>query len=174
MALDAQGQILGIGITDGTGTYELNAVASGTVTVVADRDGYAAAQIPVAIPQNVYTIENVNITMSPSSPTSAGDPGAVPQAFALGQNYPNPFNPSTSMTYSLSAPSMVTLTVYNMLGQEIATLVNEGRAAGTHDILWNGTDMHGRSVASGVYMYRLRAVAGSTEFTQVRKMLLMK
>jgi hypothetical protein len=173
-ALDVEGEVTSIGITDARGMYELNAVAPGLVTVVADQQGYGAAQLSVTVNANVYGLDNVNITMSPSSPTSVGDPGVVPEKFALDQNYPNPFNPDTKISYSLSAPSVVTLTVFNILGQEVATLVNGNSAAGIFQAVWNGKDNLGRAVASGVYMYKLHATAGSTEFLQTRKMLLLK
>ncbi len=173
-ALDAQGAIAAIGMTDAGGMYELDAVAPGLVTVVADREGYSGTQLPVTVTQNTYTLDNVNLTLSPSSPTSVGDPGVVPASFALDQNYPNPFNPATQITYALSAPGVVTLQIYNVLGQVVATLVNGYSAAGTFNVTWNGKDDLGRAAASGVYIYRLHATAGTTEFTQARKMLLLK
>jgi hypothetical protein len=174
VALNAQGDVASIGITDAIGAYELNAVAPGFVTLVADRQGYDAAQISVTVTANVYTLDNVNITMSPSSPTSVGQPGVLPEKFALSQNYPNPFNPSTKISYALSVPSVVTLKVFNILGQEVATLFDGTSAAGTFDAVWDGKDNLGRAVASGVYMYKLHATGGSTEFLQTRKMLLLK
>ncbi len=94
----------------------------------------------------------------------------LPSTFELQQNFPNPFNPETVISYSLSRPSPVTLSIYNLLGQEITTLANETQAAGTHSIVWNGRDRDGRPVASGVYFYRLRA--GDVE--QTKKMILLK
>jgi flagellar hook assembly protein FlgD len=98
----------------------------------------------------------------------------MPKTFALEQNYPNPFNPSTKISYALPVQSVVTLKIFNVLGQEVATLFNGAAAAGSYDIVWNGKDNSGKSVASGVYLYKLQANAGSTEFSQVRKMVLMK
>jgi len=174
VAVDAQGEVVGIGITDAGGVYQLDAVAAGAVTVIADQYGYSSNLVMLNITQNTFNLDNVNITLSPSSPTSVGDPGVVPDRFALDQNYPNPFNPDTKISYSLSAPSVVTLTVFNILGQEVATLVNGNSAAGTFQAVWNGKDNLGRAVSSGVYMYKLHATAGSTEFLQTRKMLLLK
>jgi fibronectin type 3 domain-containing protein len=173
-ALDAQGRVVGIGNTDSHGAYILDAVAPGVVTVVADREGYDASQLSISVNANVYSMDNVNITLMPNSPTSVGDPGVIPERFALDQNYPNPFNPDTKISYSLSAPSIVTLKVFNLLGQEVTTLVAGNSAAGTFQVVWNGKDNLGRSVSSGVYMYKLHATAGTTEFSQVRKMLLLK
>ena len=81
---------------------------------------------------------------------------ALPQGFALGQNYPNPFNPSTVIPYQLPTAAHVRLEVFNVLGQQIETLVNEERSAGVHTAVWNATDAAGQAVAAGVYIYRLR------------------
>ena len=80
---------------------------------------------------------------------------ALPARFALGPNYPNPFNPSTIIPYQLAASSQVRLEVFNLLGQRIATLVDEERAAGFHTATWHATDGSGRAVAAGVYIYRM-------------------
>ena len=80
---------------------------------------------------------------------------ALPARFALGPNYPNPFNPSTIIPYQLAASSQVRLEVFNLLGQRIATLVDEARPAGFHTATWHATDGSGRAVAAGVYIYRM-------------------
>ncbi len=81
---------------------------------------------------------------------------ALPHRFTLGQNYPNPFNPSTIIPYQLAASTRVRLEVFNVLGQHLATLVDEEQAAGSHTATWNATDAAGRAVGAGVYFYRLR------------------
>jgi hypothetical protein len=89
-----------------------------------------------------------------------------PLVYSLAQNYPNPFNPSTQIEFSLPKQSSVTLKVYNILGQEVATLLgNTTMTGGTHSVMFNA-----RGLASGMYFYRLQA--GS--FTDVKKMLLLK
>lgn len=92
-------------------------------------------------------------------------PNAVPTAYALNQNYPNPFNPSTEISYAIPAKTHVTLRVYNLLGQEVATLVDELRDAGRHTVSWTATD-----IASGVYFYRLQ----TDDFSATKKMVFMK
>ena len=89
----------------------------------------------------------------------------LPKEFSLSQNYPNPFNPSTVINFSLPQDAQVKLTVYDMLGREVAVMVNELRSAGTYSIA-----VDGRSMASGIYVYRLEA--GNRTFT--RKMTLIK
>jgi methionine-rich copper-binding protein CopC len=96
--------------------------------------------------------------------------GNLPTDFALNQNYPNPFNPTTTISFALPQSVDVRLSVYNLLGQEITTLVDEHMEAGTHEVVWPGTDRDGHSVASGVYFYRLTA----GEYTASRKMTLVK
>lgn len=106
---------------------------------------------------------------------SANAPTEVPTTYALSQNYPNPFNPTTTIRYALPEPAAVSLRIYNMLGQEIATLVDAQQEAGYHSVPWRGTNHEGAAVASGVYLYRLTARGSSgTPFTQIRKMTLMR
>lgn len=109
-------------------------------------------------------------------PTSVGDPEVIPSQFALEQNYPNPFNPTTTIQYALPRTSRVVLRVYDMLGQEVAVLKDDIQPAGRHDAVWNGKNSQGHGVASGVYFYQLEArpIDGSTAFTSMRKMLLVK
>jgi hypothetical protein len=94
----------------------------------------------------------------------------IPEEYQLLQNYPNPFNPSTSIQYALKQASKVSLKIYNLLGQEIRTLVNTNQEAGFQNVQWDGRDNRGQSVASGIYIYRLE----TDEFTSTRKMVLMK
>jgi hypothetical protein len=85
--------------------------------------------------------------------------------FVLEQNYPNPFNPSTVISWQLAVGSPVKLTLYNVTGQKVATLVDERQPAGVHSVEWNASGL-----ASGVYLYKLEA----GQYAEVRKMILMK
>jgi flagellar hook assembly protein FlgD len=100
----------------------------------------------------------------------------LPSEFALEQNYPNPFNPTTTIKYALPRASRVVVRVYDMLGQQVAMLKDEMQTAGTHDVVWDGKNTQGHSVASGVYFYQMEArpVDGSAAFTGMRKMVLVK
>ncbi|MFN2126874.1 MAG: T9SS type A sorting domain-containing protein, partial [Anaerolineales bacterium] len=89
----------------------------------------------------------------------------VPDEFKLAQNYPNPFNPKTMINYQLQISSKVELTVYNLLGQKVITLVNENQSAGFHQLEWDASNY-----GSGVYYYQLKA----GEYRAVRKMILLK
>jgi len=89
----------------------------------------------------------------------------IPRRFALAQNYPNPFNPTTEISYELPVFSSVVLKVYNVLGREVATLVNEKKAAGKYSVIWNASSM-----SSGLYFYRLQA----GEYSGTKRLLLLK
>ena len=95
---------------------------------------------------------------------------SLPQAFALFQNYPNPFNAPTVIRYRLPEASEVRLSVYNLLGQEVRRLVDGEMEAGTHSVLWDGRDEHGKPVGSGIYLYRLKV----GEIVRTRKALLLR
>jgi formylglycine-generating enzyme required for sulfatase activity len=92
-----------------------------------------------------------------------------PLPFSLGQNYPNPFNPSTTIPFTLDVSGHVTLTIYNIMGQTVRTLVDSYLPADSHNALWDGRDTAGKGVSAGVYLYRI--VAGG--HSQSRKMLLL-
>ena len=94
-----------------------------------------------------------------------------PAVFALASNYPNPFNPATTIKYSLPQAADVELTVYNVLGQPVRTLVAEHQSAGRYVVEWDATNDSGHSLSSGMYFYRL---AAGGEFLETRKMLLLK
>ena len=99
-----------------------------------------------------------------------GTVGATPTRYELGQNYPNPFNPSTTFEYQLPEAGQVKFEVFNILGEHIATLVNEVQDAGFYQLQWDGKDYANRLVASGIYIYRL----GAGQFTSAKRMLLLK
>jgi len=96
----------------------------------------------------------------------------LPRQPSLSQNYPNPFNSNTAISYQLSGirPHYTTFKVYNILGQEVRTLVDAQKEAGSYRVCWDGTDDRGKSVASGIYFYRIKA----GEYSQIRKMVLLR
>jgi photosystem II stability/assembly factor-like uncharacterized protein len=99
----------------------------------------------------------------------------IPETFALKQNYPNPFNPTTSIEFSLPVAADVQLVVYNILGQQVASLINEQRSAGYHSVLWNANDSNGMKLSSGIYFYMLKAKASDgNDFKEIKKMVLLK
>jgi len=94
----------------------------------------------------------------------------LPTTFALHQNYPNPFNSHTVIRYDLPATSRVEIVIYDILGQRVRLLATGEQPAGFHQVTWDGTDAHGKAVASGVYFYRIKAEG----FTESKKMVLLK
>jgi hypothetical protein len=89
----------------------------------------------------------------------------VPMVYELGQNYPNPFNPSTTIRFSIPEAGLVTLKVYNLLGQEVATLLNNEQASGVYEATFDASKL-----SSGIYFYTLEA----KNFTSTKKMVLLK
>ncbi len=102
--------------------------------------------------------------------TSIDEPVELPHDFNLSQNYPNPFNAGTIINYVLERDSRVEISVYDILGQEIVTLIDEEKSAGQHQATWSGIDSDGKSVASGVYFYKLTADGVS----ESKQMMLVK
>ena len=137
--------------------------------------------------QYIFTLEAVNIVGAGpytqwvyATPIAASSKPAlsddvefvpdVPNTFSIAQNYPNPFNPETTIPYALPQSVHVRLVIYNVLGQEIRTLVNELKPAGYYRVVWDNKDDFGKSVSSGIYLYRI--VAG--DFVETKKLLLLK
>ena len=99
-----------------------------------------------------------------------GTSSSLPAAFAVRPNYPNPFNPSTKISFDLPRAAVVQVAVYDLDGRLVRTLLSEERAAGTHEVVWDGADAQGQRAASGTYLYRVKADGYETN----RKMLLVK
>jgi hypothetical protein len=117
---------------------------------------------------SVYGVADTNQTYY--GPLSAQS-GRAPQNFGLSQNYPNPFNPDTRFSFEITDPSFVTIKVYDLLGKEIRTLMNEYKAADVYsEVRWDGRDEFGNEAPSGIYIYRLTA----GDKSEIRKMTKMK
>jgi hypothetical protein len=135
---------------------------------------YGSGNTAPAFTGSVDYFFNTASPVVPEDPTalarSMADPAsqnafALPEEFSLTQNYPNPFNPSTTIRYELPHASRVSLKVYNMLGQQVATLVNETKDAGIHEVKFDNSNL-----TSGVYFYRLEA----GDFVQTKKLAILK
>ena len=121
-----------------------------------------------------WAIDNVNIQ---PSVLSVKDNSRIPNRFMLYQNYPNPFNPTTIIKYSIPSSPLpfgkglgVRLVVYDILGKEVATLVNENQQPGNYEVTFNALSNEGINLASGVYFYRLQA----GKFSETKKLILLK
>ena len=123
--------------------------------------------------ENIGGASNYSTAVLFSTGTLVGveEIGEVPKEFSLSQNYPNPFNPSTTISYDVPRNAHVSLVIYDILGREVATLVNEVQTANRYQVVWNATN-----VSTGVYFYLMTAKSadGSGDFNFVRKLLLMK
>ena len=97
-----------------------------------------------------------------------------PEKIALFQNYPNPFNPSTAITYDLSRPVKVELSIYNINGQHIQTLVNKYKKAGLYHIVWNGTNKQDKNVPSGVYICQIKINDGNHLYQKSKNIVLIR
>lgn len=176
MATSASGGVVGYGLTDESGAYAIAAVPPGPATVAVDCPDYSSSERLVTVPQDGFAVNNVDFSLQPDATTDVSEMTQIPETFALNQNYPNPFNPSTTITFDLPVAGYATLTVFNLLGQELQTLQNGNTAAGRTTLVWNATDHAGQAVASGVYFYRLTVSGanGKTLYQSVQKMMLMR
>ena len=117
-----------------------------------------------------WTIDNLLIQESTTTSVPGG--ADLPAAFSLHANYPNPFNPSTTITYDLPQHTDVELSVYDVAGRLVRTLLHQQeQAAGTYALTWDGRNDAGQTVASGMYLYRISTSAG---FNETRRMVLIK
>jgi hypothetical protein len=163
---------------DTTGTAFLVAVQdiAGIMTALAQATGEYIADFSWSVwaDDGYDQVEASNgprtITVDVGWYLGADDEAAMPGVFALHQNYPNPFNPVTTIRYDVPEQSHVTMDVYNLLGQRVATLVNGIQEPGYHAVLWNGTNMHGAAMSSGMYFYHIQA----GDFRAVKKLILVK
>jgi len=147
--------LLNKGIT-ATGAFIGKAVIVGNTANLTLANGFGLAGAPTAA--HIDNTEEANAN------------GLAPQKFSLSQNYPNPFNPSTTIRYSLAEQKHVTLTIYNVLGQRVATLIDAIQPGGYHDVRWDGRNSAGEAVSSGVYLLRISA----GEFSDVKRMVIIK
>lgn len=150
--------------TSANGAYAL-VIPEGTHEVMCEAPGYQTQIVP-----EVVVYRNQTTTVNFQLPVSNEDEVSPAYKTELLTNYPNPFNPSTTLRYSLKEATSVELSIFNAKGQLVRKLVSGMQNAGKYQVVWNGKDELGSSVASGVYFYRLQA--GEKRFT--RKMLLMQ
>ncbi len=170
----------------GTGTNTINALTFGNDGLLYGAIGSnVSTLIKIDTSTAVYTNIGVigfkrvkGLTFLPDSATAVEERvlnNQVPEKFYLKQNYPNPFNPVTTIEYALPFEADVKLTVFNIIGQEVKTLVDENQKSGIYKIKWNATDFDNKKLSSGIYMYKITAVGNSgNEFKDIKKMILLK
>ncbi|MFC1724587.1 FlgD immunoglobulin-like domain containing protein [candidate division KSB1 bacterium] len=142
-----------------------NSFADATLSV----DGtyyYAVSAVDFSDNQSDYSAKLTFVVTGVDPETGA----LLPDEFGIKQNFPNPFNPSTQIKYQLPEAASVTIKVYNILGKEIRTLVNAKESAGYKTVMWDGLDNNGVPVASGIYLYRIKA----GQFNATKRMVFIK
>jgi len=172
--------------------WEKIVVNGDTVSIWAFADGEAPADTVtwtyttdnVAVGAGAPTLIIVGVTDDDSSavhidefwynetPTgmSISDDAPIASSYELGQNYPNPFNPVTTLRYDLPEQTHVNITVYDMLGRQVKTLINHTQDAGYRSVIWNATNDYGKPVSAGIYLYQIQAGG----YMQTKKMVLLK
>ena len=95
---------------------------------------------------------------------------SLPNKFTLNQNYPNPFNPTTTLRYDIPETGLVSINIYDMLGRQVKTLINQTQDAGYRSIIWDATNDYGKPVSAGIYLYQIQA----GEYISTKKMVLLK
>ena len=152
--------IVGSGSVSGRGP-----VATITFRVLRAFEGVGRFEIPQGV------VFDADLLRNPAATVGALDVRSTPAESALRQNHPNPFNPQTAISYDLAEGGDVLLRIYNLLGQEVRTLVRERQAPGRYTVTWNGTDDRGAPVSSGVYFYQITVTGG---FQDARRLILIR
>ncbi|NIT70208.1 choice-of-anchor B family protein [candidate division KSB1 bacterium] len=153
----------------GTYTYIFNIGDFPNRTVATDSFTFSKSTGPTAKVAVGFEISNWDAIWDAGGIQSISS-GTLPEEFVLEQNYPNPFNPSTTIAYQLPKAEKVSIIIYDLLGQQVKQLVNENQEPGHYSVQWDGRDQTGHTVATGLYIYQIKA----GQFNQTRKMLFVK
>jgi len=147
--------------------YGMSALPPGNYDIIVNRIGYTSASANVTLSAgNNYTISNLTFTLNPLDNVSIQNIGTtVSKDFRLHQNYPNPFNPVTNIKFEVTKLENVSLKIFDMLGKEVATLVNKKLTPGTYQV-----DFNAANLTSGIYFYTISA----GDFVDTKKMMLIK
>jgi len=175
-ALDKNGTVCGEFVVQQAGKFGLMAVYRDDPQTEADEGPNPGETFTIALGDAVVPLAFTwhafgDVIDFTSAVTSAGiDVGDVPREFALHQNYPNPFNPSTTIQYDLPKNVHVTLKIFNVLGQEVSTLIDAEQDAGYYRVVWDGSSAHRTSVSTGIYFCSITA----GDYRKTLKMLMLK
>lgn len=166
VAINEQGNVISSAVSDASGYYNLSNLSENNYTLLINKYDYDEATVSnIPVYQNNLYYAMANVTINPQGVTSVNETSVVPENYVLSQNYPNPFNPETTIKFSIPQQQFVSLKVYDILGNEVATLVNEVKQAGNYEVKLNGS-----ALSSGIYFYSLKA----GNFTKTLKMTLIK
>ncbi len=164
-------QLSGLGIVPQPDTWQLVSIPISEVP--ANREGRIVS-IPIAgAVEETFYLDDMRLMTREVERITAVDESeemSIPSGYSLFQNYPNPFNPETVIHYDLPVGSRVSISIFNLMGQKVATLVDGHRSAGSYSVVWDGKGNNGESLASGVYFYRMETGG----FVKTRKLLLMR
>ena len=125
--------------------------------------------ITQTIPNRIQYFDDQLFNLYPIT-TLANEDGPLRINYSIHQNYPNPFNPITKLHYSIPEKSLVSIVIYDILGNQVKTLVNQNQDAGYRSIIWDATNDYGKPVSAGIYLYQIQA----GEYMQTKKMVLLK
>ncbi len=165
-ATDDNQQVYSYGVSDQNGNYTISGLVPGNYSVTTELFGYDAGQTSsVTLDYSANFSTDASFTVTPQAVTSVPKEVSTVKGFQLNQNYPNPFNPTTVINFEVPTQTRVTLKVFNILGSEVATLVNSVKAPGSYNVIFDGSHL-----ASGVYIYQLKA----GEYIATRKLVLLK
>jgi hypothetical protein len=148
-------------VSNVTGLFRVDSLTASGYTLFVDRIGYTPVSRTVQI--SSYSKDTIDFMFNPVGIVQRGKD--IPKFYVLGNNYPNPFNPTTKISFGLPRSSNTKLIVYDLLGREVITLVNDKLEAGSYNIEWDAGNY-----SSGVYFYKLE----SGNFVQTKKMVLIK
>jgi len=126
---------------------------------------WTSLKVEIYSDNNLWWTDTISVFVHGTPSATEKDETTIPTSFALKQNYPNPFNPSTIINYELPIANDVDISIYNLLGQKVVTLVSEKQNAGYHQVEWNASNY-----TSGIYYYMIKA----GDFQDVRKMILLR
>ncbi len=166
VAVNENGKLISSAVTDNEGNYSLSNLGVDNYSLTINKFDYNEAQI-----NNIQVFENnlysaiANVSLTPETITEVENEVNIPSNFSLSQNYPNPFNPETTISFNLPSQQQVTLKIYDILGNEVATLMNETKQAGSYEIKFNASKL-----SSGIYFYSIK----SGDFSKTMKMTLIK
>lgn len=177
--------VTGFAMSDAEGNYALDKLVPGNYKIQVSRVEFedacyggssieSATEVPVGDGQ-IATETNVQLTSTSSAVEPLPAETELPTFYELARNYPNPFNPTTQISYQLPVDAKVTLSVFNLLGQRVRTLVDQNQAAGSYTLQWDGKDSFGNVLPSGIYFYQMEASGkNGANFNQIIKMSLVK
>ena len=165
-AFNSSGKVIANAISEYNGNYNIPSLVNDNYTIKASKVGYPTSEYSQKVQIDLNSspvVKNINISIGTTDAERTGS--EIPESFSLSQNYPNPFNPSTKIEFSVPRASQVNLKVYNVLGKEIATLVNKYLETGNYKVNFSGADL-----PSGIYIYKFN----SGSFSDIKKMILLK